>query len=56
MLEDLLADGYTYQAYQATSRRNTCIEPSSKTKTVEEPTTLCHVEENTKHTKSKSIT
>lgn len=56
MLEELLAANRTYQEYQATRKRNTCIEPSSKTKAIEDPTTLCHVEEKTKHTKSTSIT
>jgi len=56
MLEDFLATGWTYQAYQETSKRNTCMEPLSNTKTIEDPTTLFHEEEKTKHTKSTSIT
>lgn len=56
MLEDLLTTGWMYQAHQETSERNICIEPSCKTKTIEDPTTLSHANEKTKHTKSTSIT
>ena len=56
MLEYLLAARQTYQAYQVTRKRNTCIEPSRKTNSIEDLATLCHTEEKTKLTKSTSIT
>ena len=56
MLKDLLATGSTYQAYQETSERNTCIESSCKTETIEDPTTLFYADEKTQHTKITSIT
>lgn len=56
VLEDLLAARWMYQVYEGISKRNTCIEPSRNTKTIEDSITLCHVEENKNHTKSMSIT
>lgn len=56
MLEYFPATRQTYQAYQEISKSNTCIQPLSKTKAIEDPATLCHVEEKTKLTKSTSIT
>lgn len=56
MLEDLVVVGWAYQAHQVASERNTCVEPSRITKIIEDPATLCHVQEKTKHNKTTSIT
>ena len=56
MLEDLLAAGQRYKAHRVASKRSACTEPSSKTKTIEDPATLSHAEVKTQHTERTSIT
>jgi len=51
MLEDLGASGRTREAHPRGSKEKTCIQPSCKTKTVENLATSSHVEEKTKHTR-----
>lgn len=50
MLEDLITVGRMNKACEATRERNTCMGPSYKAKTVEDPATPSHVEEKIKHT------
>lgn len=50
MLEDLLSSWWMNKAHHAGSERNTCMEPSYKSKTIKDPATPNHAEYNTKHT------
>jgi len=51
MLEDFIATGRTYKSHQVASERNTLIEPSCNTNTIEYLATSSHAEEKTKHTR-----
>lgn len=50
ILEDLLVAGWMKEAHPRSSARNTCIQPSFKTKTIEDPIASRHAEEKTKYT------
>lgn len=49
MLEDFLVARRMYKAHQVVSERGTCMKPSSKTKTIGDPTTPSYAEVKTKH-------